>query len=217
MSKLFGFGTKWRHNPELVAEPTAAVNEFYSQLLGIFRECYIAGGYPTYLFGFTRTYGDVDFFVDGEYPLEEALAVLQKHWPDKRFSVNESPEYPARGQIGTVHLGQKMQVIFFDGHLSATNLLQSFDWKICQNLIFKGHPEALCYQTLSYVMVTDDTRPPTELHINGWITEKQRLRQTKYRLRFNLTKLSTLCKLVLVNNRLYPYTAKLNKDTYQRI
>lgn len=168
----------------------------------------IAGGYATYLMGFTSTYTDVDIF----YNECRADSLLKLNSIGARFNSSD---------LSSNNNGRKMATlggIVFDfvpvSKFSHQAVLAQFDRAICRNLIWwslggAAHTMSWVYKSQLFDHQPNITMPSYRRMCNTRHTIRAE-REIKYQQRYLVPRLSTMAWLTCRQNAIYPHCTLLN-------
>nr|QTE03805.1 MAG: hypothetical protein [Phoenicurus auroreus parvoviridae sp.] len=133
------YWSRFLWTPNLVHQVPTKLSWDLKRIGEQFPNILIGGGFPTWLFGLTTLYGDIDVYVPlQDVPNREFLScvyILQTLLPHYKFSEpRKSPGYKymvVDCTFDTIWL----QIIIVDAELTTRTLFDSYDLSICKNLI----------------------------------------------------------------------------------
>ena len=205
--KMMGMETPTIIHP---VDPTVCM--LYAKLNCAYEHMCIAGGYASYLFGFTSCFGDIDLFIrlpseckssDPEYSalIHTQLAEILPNG----FRYDIRPEISLVGTLYAAFVvvdvhqdgsAQKIQLIFSPNFVMS-ELIDTFDLNICKNAIFLEEGEWITYSRMgSLVIANRQVRAralvPDDVRAHWESNKRMRNRANRYAKRLISPKLKRL-------------------------
>lgn len=135
---------------KFVNKPNKYIVEVYNKILDLHEnfQVVIAGGYATYLFGHTKSYGDVDIFLsNGGKFKRPSIQKLNDTTGLKWTSKYTNSHYPT-SVYNAMYKNHNIQIIYLN-YSTVKKLLLGFDLLICANAFWKVSSKTSQFKTLS--------------------------------------------------------------------